>query len=42
MHVPVKLKVVHEIKFGDICHVNIHNLSYNDRHFNNDWQLEVF
>ena len=28
--------------FSDICYVNIHNLSNNDRHSNNNWQLGMF
>ena len=30
--------IVHEIKFGDSCHVNINNLPYSDRYFNTDRQ----
>ena len=34
--------IVHEIKFGDSCHVNINNLPYSDRYFNTNWQFEMF
>ena len=38
----ISKSIVHEIKFGESCYVNINKLPYNNMYFNTDSQIEMF